>query len=166
LSGIYRYSSGSPINVNYNTTDFALTGTLRQRPNLVAGVNPYLNTSGSPNSQYLNPAAFSAPAFGTYGNLGWNALTGPGAWSLDMSLTRAFRITERQTIEVRAEAYNVTNSFHPAFATGANQNGSVSATTTANAGSPNFAIPNNAIFGQIRGALDPRIMQFALKYTF
>ncbi|MEQ1945634.1 MAG: carboxypeptidase regulatory-like domain-containing protein [Bryobacteraceae bacterium] len=166
LSGIYRVTSGSPININYNTTDRALSGTLRQRPNLVAGVNPYGDTSGRPNTSYFNPAAFSLPALGTYGNLGWNALTGPGSWNLDLSLARAFRIKEGQSIEIRAEAYNVTNSFRPAFAISTNQNGSVSATTTANAGTGNFANPSQAIFGQIRGALDPRIMQFALKYTF
>ena len=54
LSGIYRYNAGAPINVNYNTTDRALNGTLRQRPNLVAGANPYGDTSGGPNTAYLN----------------------------------------------------------------------------------------------------------------
>ena len=83
-----------------------------------------------------------------------------------MSLARAFRIREGQSLEVRAEAYNVSNSFRGVFATGTNQNGSISQSTTANAGTGAFANPSQSVFGQIRGALDPRIMQFAMKYTF
>jgi hypothetical protein len=167
LSGIYKYSSGAPINVTMGTTDRALTGTLRQRPNLLPGANPYLDTSGGPGTQYLNPAAFGLPVLGTYGNLGWNALTAPGSWDFNLSLARAFRINEKQSVELRVEAYNITNSFRPAFATSSNQNGSISPTTTGNAGTPNFAnSTNTGLFGQIRGSLDPRVMQFALKYVF
>ena len=48
-------------------------------------------------------------------------------------------------LEVRAEAFNVTNSFRP--------------------GQPNNNLSSNT-FGVIRTALPPRIMQFALKYVF
>jgi predicted RNA methylase len=48
-------------------------------------------------------------------------------------------------VEVRAEAFNLTNSFRP--------------------GNPNTVITNPQ-FGVIRTSLDPRIMQFALKYVF
>ena len=55
-------------------------------------------------------------------------------------------------MEVRAEAYNVTNSFRPLIPlTGASLNG--------------LSLNSNT-FGQIRNAQDPRIMQFALKYVF
>ncbi len=50
-----------------------------------------------------------------------------------------------QTLEFRAEAYNLTNSFRP--------------------GNPNVTL-SNSLFGQIRTSDDPRILQFALKYVF
>ena len=62
-----------------------------------------------------------------------------------MSVSRAFNFRESQRLEFRVEAYNVTNSFRP--------------------GQPNATL-NNANFGVIRTSLDPRILQFALKYVF
>ena len=57
------------------------------------------------------------------------------------------RLTESQRFELRWEAYNVTNSFR------AGDFGN------------NVAL-SSPTFGQIRTALDPRILQFALKYAF
>jgi hypothetical protein len=62
-----------------------------------------------------------------------------------MGLARSFRVRESQRIEFRTEAFNVTNSFR--------------AMDPANA-------LNNNLFGQLRTARDPRILQFALKYVF
>ena len=49
------------------------TRTVR-RPNVVAGVDPILSNNGL---AYINPAAFSVPAPGTFGNSGRNSLAGP-----------------------------------------------------------------------------------------
>jgi hypothetical protein len=143
LSTIYKVSSGEPLNVLVGT-DRALTGVNAQRPDQRLP-NPYSDRSAGPSSQYLNPLAFTQQAVGTLGNVGWNSLRGPKTWSFDMALTRSFALTETQRLEVRAEAFNVTNSFRP--------------------GNPNVTLNNNT-FGQIRTALDPRIFQFALKYVF
>ena len=124
--------------------DRALNDLTQQRPNQVLE-NVYLDRSGGPRTQYLNPAAFAQPDFGTLGNFGRVNIVLPTSWQFDMALSRIFRFRESQRIEVRAEAYNVTNSFRP--------------------GNPNMAL-NSATFGQIRTARDPRIMQFALKYLF
>jgi hypothetical protein len=77
------------------------------RPDLVAGVDPYLHGKGW---QYLNPAAFAMPAPGTYGNLGRNALRGPGINQLDFTLSKTFTLTERTRLEFRAECFNILNS--------------------------------------------------------
>jgi hypothetical protein len=69
----------------------------------------------------------------------------PTAWQFDMSVSRTFTIRESHSLEFRAEAYNVLNSF---------RTGPIDM---------NFSSP---VFGKIRTALDPRIMQFALKYLF
>ena len=96
-------------------------------------------------AHWLNPAAFAQPALGTYGNMGPRNVRGPKSVRIDMGLTRAFQIRERQSIEFRAEAFNVPN--------------------LVNLGPPTLVLTNGN-FGQILSASDPRIMQLALKYVF
>lgn len=143
LSGIYRRSSGAPLNIEAGV-DRSLAGTLRQRPNQILG-DPYKDKSAGPSTQWFNPAAFAMPALGTYGNVGYNSVLGPSTWSFVMALSRSFNFHEAQRIELRAEAFNVLNSFRPE--------------------NPNTILNNNT-FGQIRTALDARILQFAVKFVF
>jgi hypothetical protein len=77
------------------------------RPDLVAGVDPYIHNRGW---LYLNPAAFAMPAPGTYGNLGRNALRGPSISQLDLTLSKKFPVRESMNIEFRAECFNILNS--------------------------------------------------------
>ncbi len=77
------------------------------RPDLVAGVDPYIHDRGW---LYVNPAAFAMPAPGTYGNLGRNALRGPSISQLDFTLAKKFAVKEKASIEFRAECYNILNS--------------------------------------------------------
>jgi hypothetical protein len=77
---------------------------------------------------------------------------GPSTWAFDLSLSRTFRLYENQRLEVRAEAYNVTNSFRPSISTSGS--------------SLLGASLNSSTFGQIHNSLDPRVMQFPLKYVF
>jgi hypothetical protein len=77
------------------------------RPSLVPGVDPYIHNNGW---LYVNPAAFSMPPPGTYGNLGRNALRGPGISPLDLTLSKKFAIREAMDLEFRAECYNLLNS--------------------------------------------------------
>jgi len=125
--------------------DRCLCDIANQRPNLVLPDGIYLDKSGRPGTQWLNPAAFAIPAAGTLGNLGRANIRLPAYWQFDVALTRAFRVREGQTVEFRVEAYNLLNKFRP---------GEISTDIT------------SAQFGKILSALDPRIMQFALKYAF
>ena len=59
--------------------------------------------------QWFNPAAFLPPATGTYGNVSRNALTGPGAASLDLSATKNAHFGERVGLQFRAEFFNILN---------------------------------------------------------
>jgi hypothetical protein len=145
LSGIYRRSRGDWLTIT--TVDRALNGVANQRANQVL-VDPYRDKSARPLSQYLNPAAFAPPALGTIGNMRPANIQGPTAWQFDLALSRTFQLRESQRLELRAEAYNLTNSFRPG-----SSNSPITAT-------------NNARFGQITTSGDPRIMQFALKYVF
>ncbi len=81
-----------------------------RRPNVVAGVNPYLHQG----KQFLNPAAFSTPAPGTFGNARRNDLSGPNLAQLDLTLSKSVKAAERLSFEFHADAYNVLN--HPNYA--------------------------------------------------
>jgi hypothetical protein len=65
----------------------------------------------APEGYFLNPAAVAAPAPGQWGNAGRNSMTGPGQFSMGASLSRAFRLTDRFTLNLRVEANNPLN--HP-----------------------------------------------------
>jgi hypothetical protein len=140
LSGIYRVSTGSYMTIQ-SGQDYALTGITGQRPDQVLG-DVYGNKSLN---NYLNPAAFVRPAQGQNGNVGMASVRGPGTWGLDMALSRIFPFREVQRLELRAEAFNITNSLRM-------NNPAINLT--------------NSTFGRITSAGDPRIMQFALKYIF
>src|SRR4029077_18803857 len=56
-----------------------------RRPNLVAGVDPFIQSGGV---LFLNPAAFSTPAPGTFGDLERGALHGPGFRQLDLVVSK------------------------------------------------------------------------------
>lgn len=77
-----------------------------RRPNLVAGVDPYLNNDRN----FINPAAFSIPAPGQWGEFGRNALSGPTFRQLDLILAKKFRISETMNFEFRTEIFNLTNT--------------------------------------------------------
>ena len=68
-----------------------------------------------------------------------------------------------QKLEVRAEAFNLTNSFIPAGLSGAVTTANITGSGT---GGNSLAVNNTSTFGQIRTAQPPRILQFALKYVF
>jgi hypothetical protein len=57
----------------------------------------------------LSPAAFIAPAPGTYGNAGRNIITGPNMFSLNASANRTIRLGERRNMDLRVDARNVLN---------------------------------------------------------
>ncbi len=125
--------------------DRCLCDIANQRPNLLLPDAVYLDKSGRPNTQYLNPSAFGLPALGTLGNLGRATLTLPPIWQFDVAVSRVFHVRENQSVEFRTEAFNVVNGF---------RTGAVDTNLS------------SAQFGRIRNAQDPRILQFALKYLF
>jgi len=140
ISPILKILTGDYLNIT-SGQDIALTGVGYQRPNQILA-NPYGDKSIN---EYFNPAAFQQTTPGTYGNTGANSVGGPGFWGLDAALSRTFQFHEAQKVELRVEAFNLTNSFRM--------------------NDPVAAI-NSPLFGKVITAKDPRIMQFALKYVF
>jgi hypothetical protein len=142
LSSIYRFSTGSFLTINTGR-DILLSGQAgNQRVNQILE-DPYGDRSSLTN--YFNVNAFAQPATGSIGNTGRNMVEGPSTWQFDVALSRGFRLGETQRLEFRAEAFNVTNSLIRK--------------------DPVTSFASN-IFGQIRSAGDPRVVQFALKYAF
>jgi hypothetical protein len=80
------------------------------RPNVVAGINP--NFSGQSLNEWFNTAAYSIPAPFTFGNASRtipNAST-DGLFNLDFSLFKSFTIKEKFNLQLRGEAFNLTNT--------------------------------------------------------
>jgi hypothetical protein len=152
VSGIYRAQSASWLTVT-TATDIALTAATTERP--IQLMQNTLCANPGPNC-YINPAAFMNPAAGTLSTMGRDNVPGPTFFQIDTAVARLFKITERQTLEFRAEAFNVTNSFRAGIAPPALTSGGSGVVTT-------FGAAN---FGKITSALDPRILQLALKYVF
>ncbi len=68
----------------------------------------------APSGRYLNPAAYTSPAAGQFGNAGRYSITGPSALSMDASVSRTFQLTKKLNLDVRADASNLLN--HVVFA--------------------------------------------------
>ncbi len=99
--------SGLPYTVQLGTTRSGTGWTMNQRPDAVPGVE----ASGDPNGPngWLNLAAFSDPAAGTFGNLGRNTERGPNFVQLDASLLKRTTLSGNQKLEFRIEVFNVLN---------------------------------------------------------
>jgi hypothetical protein len=112
LSAIGTAQTGLPFNVTVDRSNgsvpggYAISGA--ERPNYVYGV-PLTPAGGSNPAEWVNPAAFSIPASGTFGNLGRNAFRAPGLKELELALAKEVSLTERLKIRFRADAFNVSN---------------------------------------------------------
>jgi hypothetical protein len=136
--------TGGFFHVLTGNLDQALTGNAaNQRVNQVQQ-NVFAANPGQLNG-WLNLNAFAQPALGTYGNTGVNNILGPGLFTINTALSRSFPVREHQQLEVRGEAFNLPN--------------------IVNLNNPTATL-NSPLFGKITTAGDPRIMQFAVKYTF
>jgi hypothetical protein len=119
LASILTLQSGQPLTAVLAT---ALSGTQSSgtdRPDLIA--NPNLPGNQRDPSRWFNPEAFRQPplfydaagVFSIPGNEGRNVITGPDLKNWDMSLERQARLTERASLLLRADFFNLTN--HPNF---------------------------------------------------
>ncbi len=154
FSGIYRAMSAPWVTI-FMSSDVALTGAANtgQRPNTNGGASLCPNPGPT---CWINPAAFSAPAPGTFGNVGRDSIQAPAFWQFDMAASRVFTVREGYTLELRGEAFNLSNTRRagispPSLAAGASG-------LNLTYGTPGF--------GTITSSLDPRIMQLALKFVF
>ena len=126
VSGIAQWQSGNPMNIINSAvlaTVNGLTGTTGTvRPNLVAPIVTKKTRLVSGNvgwiSSTLCPGVVATGGcsfvnVNAFGNLRRNAGTGPGFADVDLSLEKNTKLTERLTLQLRADAFDVFN--HPSF---------------------------------------------------
>ncbi|HEV3329683.1 MAG TPA: carboxypeptidase regulatory-like domain-containing protein [Bryobacteraceae bacterium] len=155
LSAIVTARTGLPVNVTVDRASGDLPDGYNtdQRPDLVPGVS-LTPPGGATPTQWINPAAFSVPAPGQWGNAGRNLARAEGTWQVDGSLDRRISLTERMNLQLRAEAFNLLNR--------------------AQYGAPLADISAPSTFGRITtlvnngptGSGTPRQFQFALRLGF
>ena len=107
---------------------------------------------GSDPLLWVNPAAFTVNAVGSFGMMGRNTLRRPGVVNVDMSVFRQVRIREQLNAELRVEAFNALN--HTNFDLFYGPNGYSASQTLGTA------------FGRMSHARDGRLLQVALKLRF
>jgi hypothetical protein len=142
-TGIVTLLGGQPFTVT-SAGNVSLT-TVGSYADLVPNCNTHTRSNSDPRLGWFNTACFKQAATGTWGTLGRNTLRGPGTANVDWGLYKNFNITEALKLQFRSEFFNLFN--HTNF-------GNPSATVT------------GTTFGQIWGAGDPRIIQFALRLSF
>jgi carboxypeptidase family protein len=176
VSGVTTFQSGFPLDIVDNNfasgfcmpqvSDFAcpdvpnITGTVQYgNPRSFAplvpsneggGCSPQPCTPPTVSNAWFNPASFSQQGTGTNGNVGRNSLRGPGINNFDVGLYKNTSITERTSLQLRIEFYNVFN--HTQF-------------TSANGGIDN-GFGDGASFGEVFSAAAPRLIQLAAKFIF
>jgi hypothetical protein len=154
LNTIVTLETGTPFTVT--ATDNSATGGSHQsRASCIS--DPYLGATAdrsgfvgatSPGF-FLNPAAFTNPAAGFFGNCAPRAFHGPGIENIDFSVFKAFAIRENWRAEFRTEFFNAFNR--------------------ANFNNPSASIAPASLpsFGKSLSTItDPREIQFALKLYF
>jgi hypothetical protein len=151
ISPIIKMRSGLPFTVINGNVDANLDGvTNTDRAQLVG--DPHLANPTA--ALWFNTAAFAqnraVTGVATDGNSARNLLYGPGYSTVDLALSRTFRITERVNLTFRGDASNAFNHV--------------------NLGQPGSSVPaagsTSATFGVITSANSMRKMQFGVRLTF
>jgi hypothetical protein len=147
---VVNSSNGSGVNFENN-------GNSLNRPDLVGNPNRGGGGGTCPDrvhttAAWFNPCAFAPAAGGELGDASRTPLSGPGFVNTDFSLIKQFRLPwEGMGLSFRAEFFNLFN--HPQFALPVQSIG--------------YADINAANFGSISSTVNnPRLVQFALKFTF
>ena len=143
VTGMLTLQSGAPVAVTPTPNNNAFAGFGVQRPNLVG--DPTLPAGQRTPQHWFDTAAFAAAPQFTIGSASRNPVRGPSYRDVDLAIMRRVPMGGRNTIEARVEVFNLLN--------------------TPNLGAP-AAVQGAANFGTITSALDPRVVQFALKFLF
>ena len=142
VATVMTLQSGVPVAVT-QANSLGYAGFTTQRPNLVG--DPTLPADQRTPAHWFNTAAFQTANQFTIGSASRNPVRGPSYRDVDLALMRRVPFGGERAIEFRAEVFNLLN--------------------TVNFGPP-AAVQGAANFGTITSALDPRVVQLALKFWF
>lgn len=143
VAGAITLQSGLPVAIVQATNFNSFGGFGTQRPNCIA--NRELPASQRSTAQFFNTAAFQVVPQFTLGTCSRNPVRGASYRNVDIAIIKRTEISEKISLDFRAEIYNLTN--------------------TPPLGNPN-ALLGAADFGSITSAGDPRVIQLALKLNF
>jgi len=160
---IERISSGFPDPLIYSNNQSGSffqnggNGNNWNRPSRVSGCNVYAANHAM--HQYINPACFVAPPIGQLGNASRVPVVGPDFVNTDFSLIKDFLLPkETMGLQFRAEFFNLWN--HAQFGLPVNDLGVAILNSDGTINSSNG-------FGAVNSTVNnPRLIQFALKFTF
>jgi hypothetical protein len=142
-SGILSLHTGFPLTVN--AADASGTGSRGARADCIAPPDVLREQNSALGGyQWYNPASYTQPAAVTFGSCGVGTVRGPGLHTMDFDLTKNFKFTERQNLDLRADFINLTNT-------------------------PILNSPSNGIgttLGLLQSSQGARNVQFSLKYHF
>jgi hypothetical protein len=147
INGIMTFAKGIPIAIGNggNTTGLNSPGIWASDN----GQNPAQSgaIANRLNEYFIQSDFYQTPNY-TFGDVGrfLPNVRQPGTHNLDASLFKSFKPIERATLQLRAEAYNFTNS--PTWA------------------SPGTTVNNVSIFGIVTSRSGNRTMQMAIKLIF
>ncbi len=162
LSATASWQTGFPFSI-FSGADNSLSGMLGDRADLaVSSVQQAVLGGGRSHAaevqEWFNTSAFVPNAIGTFGDTGKNILRGPRFFDADLAAIKNAKISERLSLEFRAEFFNAFNNV--------------------NFGRPDSNLADlGTTYGQITGmagssssntygTAQPRIIQFAVKMSF
>jgi len=158
VSGLFRWTSGFPVNVDNGYSNFPTNFEQEGNADLIAPVGKtgaYFST-GTPNIFANGPAAINSFAPAYAGESGQrDVIRGDGFFGIDLGVSKRWIMPwkESQSLQFRWETFNLTNSVRFDV-----QSSLLSSALTLGSGGS---------FGNYSGLLtNPRIMQFALRYEF
>ena len=156
LSTIATSQTALPFNITIDRSNGSVPGNYAiggaERPNYVYGVS-LTPAGGSTPREWVNPAALSTPASGTFGNLGRNAFRARSISDVDVALAKDVSLAERMTVRFRADVFNVLNR-----AQYGSPNADFSQTT--------FGVITSTISSYATGRGTPREFQLSAKISF
>ena len=165
VNTIATFQSGTPFTL-YSNAGSSGQGNLLERVNIVNPISTFnarklqsFNSTcggGTGANYYFDPSSFDCSlayntttvlpgSLASFGDMGRNAIYGPGINNWDISFLKSFKFSESKSIEFRAEMFNAFNHVQ-------------------------FLNPNNqgfsGTFGQVSQDRGPRLVQFGLKFYY
>ena len=163
-NGLLNFHGGQPFQI-FAGTDNSGTNEGLDRVSQVSAAKTGINGQ-SPSATWIDLSHFVLPTAGTFGNLRRNQYFGPGYSDVDLSVFKNTKVTEKLTIQLRAELFNVFNRINyapPSVSFAATANGQFDPTSGSAVLSDTIGDYNGA---PGIGAGEPFNAQFGAKIVF